>query len=51
MNGWRCDCVPQIVGTLVISGGFNIYLQVIEQAIYEQLDVAEALVIGISDAY
>jgi long-chain acyl-CoA synthetase len=34
----------------VISGGFNIYLQVIEQAIYEHLEVAEAPVIGISHA-
>jgi acyl-CoA synthetase (AMP-forming)/AMP-acid ligase II len=28
VNGWRCNCVPPIVDT--ISGGFNIYLQVIE---------------------
>jgi long-chain acyl-CoA synthetase len=36
---------------MILSGGFNIYPQVIEQAIYEHADVEEALVIGIADAY
>jgi long-chain acyl-CoA synthetase len=36
---------------LIISGGFNVYPQVIEQAIYQHPAVAEALVIGIPDAY
>jgi len=36
---------------MIISGGFNIYPQMIEQAIYEHPDVEEVLVIGISDAY
>jgi long-chain acyl-CoA synthetase len=36
---------------LILSGGFNIYPQVIEQAIYEHPDVEEALVIGIADPY
>ena len=36
---------------MIISGGFNIYPQMIEQAIYEHPDVEEALVIGIADAY
>ncbi len=36
---------------LIISGGFNVYPQMIEQAIYEHPSVAEALVIGIPDAY
>jgi long-chain acyl-CoA synthetase len=36
---------------MIISGGFNVYPQVIEQAIYEHPDVEEALVIGIPDAY
>ena len=36
---------------LIISGGFNVYPQMIEQAIYEHPAVAEAIVIGIPDAY
>ena len=36
---------------MIISGGFNVYPQMIEQAIYEHPDVEEALVIGIADAY
>ncbi len=36
---------------LIISGGFNVYPQMIEQTIYEHESVAEALVIGIPDAY
>ena len=33
---------------MILSGGFNVYPQVIEQAIYEHPDVEEALVIGIA---
>lgn len=36
---------------MIISGGFNVYPQVIEQAIYEHPSVQEVLVIGIPDAY
>ena len=36
---------------MIISGGFNVYPQVIEQAIYEHPQVEEALVIGIPDSY
>ena len=36
---------------MIISGGFNVYPQMIEQAIYEHPDVEEALVIGIADPY
>jgi long-chain acyl-CoA synthetase len=36
---------------MIISGGFNVYPQLIEQAIYEHPDVEEVLVIGIPDAY
>jgi long-chain acyl-CoA synthetase len=36
---------------MILSGGFNVYPQVIEQAIYEHRDVEEALVIGIADPY
>ncbi len=36
---------------MILSGGFNVYPQVIEQAIYEHPAVAEVLVIGIDDAY
>ncbi len=36
---------------MIISGGFNVYPQMIEQAIYEHPDVEEVLVIGIPDGY
>jgi long-chain acyl-CoA synthetase len=36
---------------MIICGGFNVYPQMIEQAIYEHPDVEEVLVIGISDPY
>ncbi len=36
---------------MIISGGFNVYPQMIEQAIYEHDDVEEVLVIGIPDGY
>ena len=36
---------------LIISGGFNVYPQMIEQAIYEHQGVEEVIVIGIPDAY
>lgn len=36
---------------MIISGGFNVYPQMIEQAVYEHPQVEEALVIGIPDAY
>jgi long-chain acyl-CoA synthetase len=36
---------------LIISGGFNVYPAVVEQAIYEHPDVEEVLVIGVPDAY
>jgi long-chain acyl-CoA synthetase len=36
---------------MILSGGFNVYPQMIEQAIYEHPDIEEALVIGIADAY
>jgi len=36
---------------MIISGGFNVYPQVVEQAIYEHPDVQEAMVIGVKDAY
>jgi long-chain acyl-CoA synthetase len=36
---------------LIISGGFNVYPQMIEQAIYEHPDVEEVLVIGVTDPY
>jgi long-chain acyl-CoA synthetase len=36
---------------MIISGGFNVYPQMIEQAIYEHPAVQEVIVIGISDAY
>jgi long-chain acyl-CoA synthetase len=36
---------------MILSGGFNVYPQVIEQAIYEHPSVAEVLVIGVPDAY
>jgi long-chain acyl-CoA synthetase len=36
---------------MIISGGFNVYPQVVEQAIYEHPDVEEVMVIGIRDTY
>jgi len=36
---------------MIISGGFNVYPQMIEQAIYEHPDVAECIVLGIQDEY
>lgn len=36
---------------MIISGGFNVYPQMIEQAIHEHADVEEAAVIGIPDDY
>jgi len=36
---------------MIISGGFNVYPQMIEQAIYEHPAVQEAIVIGIPDDY
>jgi long-chain acyl-CoA synthetase len=36
---------------MIISGGFNVYPQMIEQSIYEHPAVQEVIVIGIPDAY
>jgi long-chain acyl-CoA synthetase len=36
---------------MIISGGFNVYPQMIEQAIYTHPAVQEVIVIGIADAY
>ena len=36
---------------MIISGGFNVYPTVIEQAIYEHPSVEEVIVIGIPDSY
>ncbi|HTV68571.1 MAG TPA: AMP-binding protein [Rhizobiaceae bacterium] len=36
---------------LIISGGYNVYPQLVEQAIYEHPDVEEVLVIGVPDTY
>ena len=36
---------------MIISGGFNVYPQVIEQAVYEHPQVAEAAVIGVPHPY
>jgi long-chain acyl-CoA synthetase len=36
---------------MILSGGFNVYPQVVEQAIYEHPAVSEVLVVGIPDAY
>ncbi|MDI1347174.1 MAG: dicarboxylate--CoA ligase PimA [Pseudolabrys sp.] len=36
---------------LVISGGFNVYPRVVEEAIYEHPGVHEAIVIGVPDSY
>jgi long-chain acyl-CoA synthetase len=36
---------------MIISGGFNVYPNMIENAIYEHPDVEEAIVIGVPDQY
>ena len=36
---------------MILSGGFNVYPRMIEEAVYEHPDVAECIVIGIPDAY
>jgi long-chain acyl-CoA synthetase len=36
---------------MIISGGFNVYPQMVEQAIYEHPDVEEVMVVGVPDAY
>ncbi|MCX7384370.1 MAG: AMP-binding protein [Alphaproteobacteria bacterium] len=36
---------------MIISGGFNVYPAMIEDAVYEHPDVAECAVIGIADPY
>jgi long-chain acyl-CoA synthetase len=36
---------------MIISGGFNVYPRVIEEALYEHPSVEEAIVIGVPDAY
>ena len=36
---------------MIISGGFNVYPQMIEQAIYEHPAVQEVLVVGVPDGY
>lgn len=38
-------------GDMIISSGFNVYPQMIEQAIYEFPTVAEVVVVGVPDAY
>ena len=36
---------------MIIAGGFNVYPQMIEQAIYEHPGVQEVIVLGIPDQY
>lgn len=36
---------------MIISGGFNVYPQMVEQAIYEHPSVEEVLVVGVPDNY
>ena len=36
---------------MILSGGFNVYPQMIEQAIYEHPAVAECIVLGVADEY
>ena len=36
---------------MIISGGFNVYPRVIEEAVYEHPDVEEVVVVGVPDPY
>lgn len=36
---------------MIISGGFNVYPRMIEEAVYEHPDVAECIVVGVPDPY
>jgi long-chain acyl-CoA synthetase len=36
---------------MIISGGFNVYPRMIEEAVYEHPDVEEAVVVGVPDPY
>lgn len=36
---------------LILSGGFNVYPRIVEEAIYEHPDVLEAAVVGVPDTY
>ena len=36
---------------LILCGGYNVYPRVIEDALYQHADVAEAIVIGVPDGY
>jgi long-chain acyl-CoA synthetase len=36
---------------MIISGGYNVYPRVVEEAVYEHPDVQEAIVIGVPDSY
>ncbi len=36
---------------MIISGGFNVYPRIVEDAIYEHPDVEEAVVVGVPDEY
>ena len=36
---------------LILCGGYNVYPRVIEDALYQHAEVAEAIVIGVPDAY
>jgi long-chain acyl-CoA synthetase len=36
---------------VIIAGGYNIYPRIIEEALYEHPDIAEAVVIGVKDEY
>jgi long-chain acyl-CoA synthetase len=36
---------------MIISGGYNVYPRIVEEAVYEHPDVQEATVIGVPDSY
>jgi long-chain acyl-CoA synthetase len=44
-------CIVDRKKDMIICGGFNVYPQMIEQAIYEHPGVNEVLVIGVPDSY
>jgi len=51
MDADGCFFIVDRKKDMILSGGFNVYPRMIEEAIHEHPDVEEAAVIGVPDAY